>query len=224
MAEGLNIKIPSIREVLELGEDTYLSAASTLISVPYSYLVPLYEKGILYTDLDEFEFFCGLFKNMPEKEFQWIFPGVINSDFEMSVVDEDKSFILYNQKTGVSIDSKIYKSLTNAVSEICGIPKPINKKIAFDASFEYFYNKEKKAIKRRGRKPYEPFIEGLIISLVNCAEFKYNYEQTMDLTLWAFMKSVKQIQKKINYDNVMTGYYTGNISPEKLPMESKSWM
>lgn len=54
-------------------------------------------------------------------------------------------------------------------------------------------------------KPFESQLETLIIALVNRPEFKYNYEQTLNLSIYQFYQSLKQIQTSISFDNTMIG-------------------
>lgn len=78
---------------------------------------------------------------------------------------------------------------------------------------------------RNARKPYEPYLEKLVVALVNRPEFKYNYEQTEQMTIYQFSQSFEQIKTSINYDNAMIGVYAGTIDMSKLKDKScLSWL
>ena len=78
---------------------------------------------------------------------------------------------------------------------------------------------------RNANKPYEPYLEKLVVALVNRPEFKYNYEQVEDLTIYQFNKSFEQIQHKIVFDNTMVGVYAGTVDISRLGDRScLSWV
>lgn len=71
----------------------------------------------------------------------------------------------------------------------------------------------------------ESEFERLVIALVNENKFKYDYTSVRDLSIYNFYQSFKQIQQKINYDNVMRGVYAGTIDTSKMTDKScLSWI
>ena len=74
------------------------------------------------------------------------------------------------------------------------------------------------------RKPYSSFLLPLISSLTNCAEFKYRHDDVWTLPIGAFMDSVRRIQKRVNYDNLMHGVYSGCVEVKKIKKEEFNWM
>ena len=56
-------------------------------------------------------------------------------------------------------------------------------------------------------------------------EFKYNYEETMDLSIYKFNQSFKQIQTRVTFNNTMIGVYAGTVDTSKLNDRScLSWL
>ena len=68
------------------------------------------------------------------------------------------------------------------------------------------------------------FLLPLISSLTNCAEFKYRHDDVWTLPIGAFMDSVRRIQKRVNYDNLMHGVYSGCVEVKKIKKEEFNWM
>lgn len=65
----------------------------------------------------------------------------------------------------------------------------------------------------------------MVIALVNRPEFKYNYEDVMDLSIYKFNQSVQQIRTSITFDNTMIGVYAGTVDPTKMVDKSSlSWI
>lgn len=84
---------------------------------------------------------------------------------------------------------------------------------------------ERRKQKRKANKPYEPYLEKLVIALCNSPEFKYNYEETMELSIYKFNQSFKQIQTRVTFDNTMIGVYAGTVDTSKMTDKScLSWL
>ena len=61
--------------------------------------------------------------------------------------------------------------------------------------------------------------------MVNRSDFKYDYDTVMNLSIYRFYKSVKQIQQNIAFENTMTGVYSGTIDTSKMTDKSSlSWI
>lgn len=60
--------------------------------------------------------------------------------------------------------------------------------------------------------------------MVNTQQFKYTFEGVRDLTIYQFNESVKQVIKKVDYENKMFGVYTGNLDVKKLSQDDLNWL
>ena len=85
-----------------------------------------------------------------------------------------------------------------------------------ESARKYLLEKERKKQKRNAGKKREPYLEKLVVALVNTNEFPYDYDSCMDLSIYRFHQSFKQIQHKIAFDNTMAGVYAGTVDTAKL--------
>ena len=76
---------------------------------------------------------------------------------------------------------------------------------------------------RRNRKEVSQ-LEQLIVAMVNTEQFKYDFESVRNLSIYQFNESVRQVIKKINYDNQMYGVYTGTLNPKELSQDDLNWL
>ena len=60
--------------------------------------------------------------------------------------------------------------------------------------------------------------------MVNTEQFKYNYETVLDLSIYQFNESVSQIVRKVHYDNMMIGAYTGHIDMKSVNKDDLNWL
>lgn len=123
--------------------------------------------------------------------------------------------ILYNKNTDVIIDRLVYANIADTLRKI-NLFEHVKSKAGNEHAKGYFLDKERKKQKRNAKKPYEPYLEKLVIALVNTSEFPYDYESCMELSMYQFNQSYKQIQHKIAFDKTMIGVYAGTIDTFKM--------
>lgn len=105
--------------------------------------------------------------------------------------------------------------------------KRVNKRPANEEAKKFMIERARIKQKRERRKSKiktTTQLEDLIISLVNTAEFPYDYRSVLDLTIYQFNSSLYQIIDKVRFDNLMIGCYAGTIDTDKLSKDELSWI
>lgn len=128
--------------------------------------------------------------------------------------DSDE-IILFNPATQVEINKLIYNDLADMIRKI-NLFEKVKSKPGNESARKYLLERERKKQKRNSKKLYEPYLEKLVIALVNTEEFPYDYETCMDLSIYKFNQSFKQIQHKIAFNNTMVGVYAGTVDTSKM--------
>lgn len=129
--------------------------------------------------------------------------------------NDSNEIVLFNPATQVEINRLIYNDLTDVIRKI-NLFEKVKYKPGNESAKKYLLEKERKKQKRNAKKPYEPYLEKLVVALVNTEEFPYNYETCMDLSIYKFNQSFKQIQHKISFNNTMVGVYAGTVDTSKM--------
>lgn len=140
--------------------------------------------------------------------------GQLTTFNEYCYKDSDE-IILFNPATQVEINKLIYSDLADLIRKI-NLFEKVKSKPGNESARKYLLEKERKKQKRNAKKPYEPYLEKLVIALVNTEEFPYDYETCMDLSIYKFNQSFKQIRHKIAFNNTMVGVYAGTVDTSKL--------
>lgn len=131
---------------------------------------------------------------------------------------------LLNPATGVKIDRLVHMDLANAIRKI-NLYEKVNSKPGNESAKKYFLERERKKQKRNAKKPYQPYLENMVFGLVNTAEFPYNFEECMELSIYNFNNSFRQVQHKINFDKTMIGVYAGTVNVSSMTnKELLSWL
>ena len=220
---NLSIRIPTVGEILE-DEDKYYEIVSSLTATPFQYMVQLDDMGIDYTQITDYQLFMMLFPMYAKSDLSLLFSDLDTSDFGIYINQQDNSQVIYSPNNNIIIDELIYNDLANTIRKI-NLFEKVKSKPGNESARKYLLEKERKKQKRNAKKPKEPYLEKLVIALVNTSEFPYNYETCMDLSIYKFNQSFKQIQQKITFDNTMIGVYAGTVDTSKMTnKDALSWI
>lgn len=220
---NLSIRIPTVGEILE-DEQRYYSLVSSLTATPFQYMVQLDDMGIDFTTITDYDLFMMLFPSFVRDDVSILFGDIDLSDINIYENTQNDTLILHSVKNNITIDELVYTQIVEHLRNINGLKKD-SRKPGNNEAKEFRVNLERKKQKRNANKPYEPYLEKLVVALVNRPEFKYNYEQVENLTIYQFNKSFEQIQTSITFDNTMIGVYAGTVDTSKLKDRScLSWI
>lgn len=221
--QKLSVRIPTVGEILD-DEQSYYNLISSLTAIPYQYMVQLDDLGIDFTQITDYQLFMMLFPSFAQGDIRALFGEIDLSDISVHLNNQNGTQVLYSHKNDIEINEFVYTQLVEVLRRINNVEK-FKGKPGNDAARKYLIDKERKRQKRRPNKPYEPYLEKLVVALVNSPEFKYNYEEVMDLSIYKFNQSFKQIQTRITFDNTMIGVYAGTVDTSKLNDRScLSWL
>lgn len=220
---NLSIRIPSVGEILE-NEQNYYNLITSLTATPFQFMVQLDDMGIDFTKITDYELFLMLFPSFAQGDMSILFGETDFSDISVCKNKQNNTLVLYSQKNDITIDEFIYTQIADCIRKINNLERE-NRTSGNDEAKEFRIRLERKKQKRNSKKTYEPYLEKIVIALVNRPEFKYNYEEVEDLTIYQFNQSFKQIQTSISFDNTMIGVYAGTIDTSKIKDKSSlSWI
>lgn len=210
------LRIPTVGEILE-DESNYYNIVSSFTASPFQYMVQLDDIGIDYTEITDYELFKILFLMNKNSDLSIIFGDLNTRGFNIYLDNQTNTEILYNPTNDITIDELVYNNLADTLRKI-NLFEKVRSKPGNEKAKKYLLDKEREKQKRNSKKKKkaEPYLEKLVIALVNLKEFQYNYNTCMDLSIYNFNQSFKQIQHKISFDNTMTGVYSGTIDTSKM--------
>lgn len=220
--DDISILIPKVGEILE-DEDGYYSVVSMLVATPFDMMVQLDDAGIDFTTIDDYGLFLLLFRELRECDTSLVFEHLDLSKFTPMVNAKNGLVVLRDQTTGAVIDKGIYLAIGDAIRQIHHLKKE-NRKPANEESKAYLIERTRKKLMRAMREQKESQLEELIVSLVNTEQFNYRFNDVKDMTIYQFNESVRQVVKKIDFDNKMHGIYAGTINAKELSQDDLTWL
>lgn len=220
--DAIRIKIPTVGEILEC-EDGYYSIVAMLTAMPIDMMVQLDDIGIDFTTIDEYDLFLLLVSTLKEQDTSLVFADLDLKRFQTAVNEQNGNIVLVDESSGVVIDRAIHAQIAGALRKIHHLEKD-NRKPANGEAKDYMIERARKKMRRQRNREAASQLEELIVALVNTEQYHYGFEGTQELSIYQFNESVRQIIRKIDYDNKMHGIYAGTVSAKDLSQDDWNWL
>lgn len=220
--DKIKIVIPKVGDVID-NEDAYYNMVSMLTAMPIDLMVQLDDAGIDYTAINEYELFLIMFGGLQTQDTSLIFGDLDLTLFKLEESAQNGQIILVDRSNDIVIDRAIYNQIALVLRKIHHLEKN-RRKPANDEAKEYMLKRARDKIKRHKNRNDDSNIESLIVAMVNTEQYKYDFERTRELSIYQFNESVRQIVKKVDYDNKMHGIYSGTINPRELSQDELNWL
>lgn len=221
--EYIKVAIPTIGEIINNNE-VYCNIAEAIIATPYDMMNELDDIGVDFSTTTDWDLFCYQFKGLRKANIGCVLKGIDLNEYEAKINRENKELFFENNGTGTIIDRVVHGEICSVIREIMCLERPRNKKPANEEAKKYMIERARKKKKRIRAQPVESRLESRIISLVNAPEFPYNFETVLDVTIYQFNKSARQIVRRLEYENLMTGYFMGTVDIEKIDQKDLEWL
>lgn len=220
--DHIKIQIPTVGEVLD-NEDDYYTMVTMLTAMPIDMMVQLDDIGVDFTAINEYELFLLLFNALKDKDTSLIFGDLDLQPFKSVINPQNDTIVLRNKETGVVIDRGVQGQIASVLRKIHNL-KRNNRKPANQEAREYMLQRAREKMRRRNRRVNDSQLEELIVAMVNTEQFHYGFEGTRELSIYQFNESVRQVIKKIDYDNRMHGVYAGTVNAKELSQDDLNWL
>lgn len=220
--DSIRIIIPTVGEIID-DEDAYYSLVSVLTAMPVDMLVQLEDAGIDFTSINEYELFLLLFAGIKSQDTSLIFGDLDLSKFKMAVNEQNGNVVLLDEEHDIKIDRAIHGQIAGVLRKIHHLEKN-NRKPANEEAKKFMLERARAKQRRRKNRKEDSQLESLIVAMVNTEQYKYGFEGTRELSIYQFNESVRQVIKKVDYDNRMYGIYAGTVNAKDLSQDDLNWL
>lgn len=218
----ISIIIPTVGEIID-NEDTYYSLVSVLTAMPVDLMVQLDDAGIDFTSINDYELFLLMFTGIKSQDTSLIFGDLDLSKFEMAINEQNGNVVLLDREHDIKIDKAIYARIADTLRQLHHLEKN-RRKPANDEAKQFMLKRARDKLRHRNNSKSKSQLESLIVAMVNTEQYKYDFEGTRELSIYQFNESVRQVIKKVDYDNRMYGVYTGAINAKDLSQDDLNWL
>ena len=226
--KGIIISMPTIGDILEIGEERFYRSMSPFIYNSTSIRAMLWDAGIDWNTVKDIEVFGYMSNIILDKEPQsLIFKNLYWDNFKVVSIpkqndDEEDKLGLYDERTNILLLEEDYMAIVEYVREILNMHPKVEKAKGKTAK-SWIIQEDKMNAQNREEKNTSTLLP-LISSCVNHPGFKYKLQELREVGIYQFMDSVKRIQKYENGTAALKGCYSGMISSKDIPQETLNYM
>lgn len=218
----ITIHQPTIGEIVEFGERNYYSMVHALTCIPSDMKSQLFDAGIDYEEISDFELFIMLSKSLQQEQTRLLFG---NLDFSKMSVYKDTAInelVLFNPETGEKVDKLAYLKIFHYLCKVHGI-KPKIEKAANKTTKRILIQLDRDRLAKSKDQPYKSQLKTLISSMLVYPGFKYKKSELKECGLYEFTDSVQRAQIYVNTTALITGSYSGMIDASKINKKEFDW-
>lgn len=224
---SLTIYTPSIGDIVKVGQNNFFETLSVFVTNPTQNRLPLWEAGIDWNTLSDFQLFCILYKTINPQISQLLFGDLDWSDFELYTKrysdDEnaEEEIVLASKHQQIEINENVYNHIHQYLQTMFNI-HPEDELTDGRTMKELWIHKDKIARDQKARKGNkdEQSLKSLISACVNHPGFKYKLNELREVSVAEFYDSVARLQIYETSTACLKGLYSGFVDGSKIDPEN----
>lgn len=230
--KNISIRVPTLEEICLYGESKYYSMIYTLCSVGIDLCWQLEESGIPFDKISDYKlFYLILRKYYDVDETQIIFGNVLNLK-QMKLCENEKGEVYLAQETIsedghkkiITINESDYYEIVKYLRALHNLKR--NDAVAGTKSCRMaFIEDAKMEYEAQLLEPRKSHLLPLISTMVNSDGFKRDDQTVWNMNIFAFMDSVKRVDKIRNSNLLLQSGYSGfGVDLKKIKKEELNYM
>ena len=243
ITDKITIYQPSIQDILEYGEDVFYSTLFVFIGNTTMRKLFLWENGIDWNKMSDYELFCNLVRLIPVESSRMFFGDDIdftkfdlyelNIEYEEEPVDPNKKLTVieknkrgfrkfekthtfYDEENDIEINAGTYHMIADVMREMTKI-YPKSEYTVGKTSKELLIIEEQEKLKRAEKEEGKSSLMPLISFCTNHPGFKYKKNELREVQIYEFMDCVRRLNIWESTHALLGGAYSGFCDTSKIP-------
>lgn len=222
----ITVRHPKLDDIIRLGESEYYSIVYAFTSIPSDLKPQLWDSGICWEDITDFELFIMLTTGLPIDKTQILFGKNLDFTKFKRGKNQNGELVLYqvtDDKDLIVIDEGIYLRIATFLRKIHGI-KPKVEKAGSKVVRQLLIEDDRRKLEMQKKENKGSSLVPIVSSLINSPEFKYGLDEIRKMPMYAFMDAVARVQIIRSTTALLHGSYSGMIDTSKIPKKEYNWM
>ena len=228
---NITISIPTIGEILEVGESKFYQSLSPFLNNPTSIRVFLYDTFHKdWNKTKDIEVFFIMYQLVQDKEpLKLIFKDFSFADCVLisakrDVRDKEYDHLaLFNEEKNILIYDDDYLEIAEYIRTMMNI-HPKTEKAKGKTTKHWMLQEDRMKAQQNEDKKDSSTLLPLVSACINHPGFKYKLEDLKQVNIYQFMDSVQRIQKYEQGVAAIHGIYGGMISAKDIPFDLINFM
>ena len=212
---------PTIKQIVEFGEQQYYSVVHTLASTPSDFKAPLWDMKLDWEEITDFQFFIMLTQSLPQDKTKLLLGDVDLSKMKLYPHPENEDeVILADKENGFIIDEYIYLKMAEYIRQMHGLKKNVEhakNKRTKRALLEY----DRQLRESRSDSEYKSFLFPLVTSLK--VKMGYTLDYIGQMHIAEFMNDINRLNIIRSADALLGATYSGFCDTSKIDKKQMDW-
>ncbi len=219
ISDSITIHQPTIGEIVDFGEKNLYSALTVFIANPTMYRVMLWDIGIDWNKISDYELFQMLYTKLECEKTKLLFGDL---DFRLfqpytQKEGEEEKIVLVNEEQDSYIDENIYNHIADYLRYMFNIfPKVEKAKGKMAKQWIIDGEKEKLRTQSENEEKSKSNLLPMISFCLNHPGFKYKKNELKEMGIVEFMDSVQRLQVYESTSALYSGTYSGFVDTSKI--------
>ena len=217
----IKITQPLIGEVVDYGEAQYFSMVHTLTAIPSDMKSQLWDLGLDWTEMDDFELFMMLVQTLTPDKTSILFGDLDFSKLKPFKNNQNGDIVLADKETGIIIDKMIYLRIMSYLRKLHNITPKVEK-AANKMTKKVLIEEDRQKILHAKDKPFKSYL----LPLISAIKVKQGYtkDYVRNMGLYEFFDDIARAQVINNADHLLSGAYSGMMDLKKVNKQEFNWM
>lgn len=219
--EQISCHQPTIGEIVDYGEGQYFSTVHSLTAIPSDMKSQLWDIGIDWCQIEDFDLFCMLSQTLTPEQ-----TGIIFGDLDFSKMrpyrnPQNDEVVLADKESGVIIDKLVYMRIMSFLRKLHNItPKP--EKAKGKRAKEAMIEEDRRNREYNKDKPFRSYL----LPLISAVKVKQGYtkDYVRNMGLYEFFDDVSRMQAIDSANHLLNGAYCGMADLSKVDKKEFNWM
>lgn len=219
--DHIKITQPLIGQVVDYGEAQYFSMVHTCTAIPSDMKSQLWDMGIDWCEVDDFELFMMLSQTLTPDRTSILFGDLDFSKLRPFKNNQNGDIVLADKETGIIIDKMIYLRIMGYLRKLHNI-KPKVEKAANKMTKKVLIEEDRQKILHAKDKPFKSYL----LPLISAIKVKQGYtkEYVRNMGLYEFFDDVARASVIDSADHLLNGAYSGFMDMSKVDKKNFNWM
>lgn len=228
---GITISIPTIGDILEIGEARFYQAVSPFLNNPTSIRVLLYDVFKMdWNKTKDIEVFYIMSQMVNDKEpLKLLFKNISFEDFKLinakkNEFEKDYKWLaLVSPSQNILIYEDQYLEIAEFIRDMLNV-HPKTEKAKGKTTKHWMLQEDRMKAEQNQNEENKFTLLPLVSACVNHPGFKYKLEELKQVNICQFMDSVQRIQKYEQGVAAMHGIYGGFVNAKDIPQDLINFM
>lgn len=225
--EAITIYECSIGEIVDFGQKYFFEAISPFVGNPTTYRLQLWDLGVDWNQVEDFDLFCMLIPSIPPEVSCIIFGRYDFTNLQLMMRKDTEQRVLYDPVTDTIIDRATYIAMREyirmAMNQYPKVQKTRGKqtKMAIIDEDRMNIRNHERMVRMEKEKDSSSYLFNLISTMLITPGFKYKKNELKEINIVQFMETVSRFQVWKSTESLMQGMYSGFLDTSKIDTDKE---